>query len=64
MNLEKALRAHDRLGGHLVSGHVDGLGVVSKFEPVGDGSVVEGYLNGVERATVWLDGLDGPAGAE
>jgi riboflavin synthase len=36
VNLEKALRAHDRLGGHLVSGHVDGLGVVSKFEPVGE----------------------------
>jgi riboflavin synthase len=26
VNLEKALRAHDRLGGHLVSGHVDGVG--------------------------------------
>jgi riboflavin synthase len=36
VNLEKALRAHDRLGGHLVSGHVDGLGVVSRFEPVGE----------------------------
>ncbi|WP_250512500.1 riboflavin synthase [Caballeronia sp. INDeC2] len=36
VNLEKALRAHDRLGGHLVAGHVDGLGVVSKFEPVGE----------------------------
>ncbi len=35
VNLEKALRAHDRLGGHLVSGHVDGLGVVSKFKRVG-----------------------------
>jgi riboflavin synthase len=36
VNLEKALRAHDRLGGHLVSGHVDGIGRVSKFEPVGE----------------------------
>jgi riboflavin synthase len=36
VNLEKALRAHDRLGGHLVSGHVDGLGEVTKFEPVGE----------------------------
>ncbi|KNH05223.1 Riboflavin synthase eubacterial/eukaryotic [Candidatus Burkholderia brachyanthoides] len=36
VNLEKALCAHDRLGGHLVSGHVDGLGVVSKFERVGE----------------------------
>lgn len=36
INLEKALRAHDRLGGHIVSGHVDGLGVVTRFEPVGE----------------------------
>jgi riboflavin synthase len=36
VNLEKALRAHDRLGGHIVSGHVDGLGVVSHFAPVGE----------------------------
>ena len=36
VNLEKALRAHDRLGGHLVSGHVDGMGEVSHFEPVGE----------------------------
>ena len=36
VNLEKALRAHDRLGGHLVSGHVDGIGSVTLFEPVGE----------------------------
>jgi riboflavin synthase len=36
VNLEKALRANDRLGGHLVSGHVDGLGSVVQFEPVGE----------------------------
>jgi riboflavin synthase len=36
VNLEKALRAHDRLGGHIVSGHVDGIGYVSFFEPVGE----------------------------
>ena len=36
VNLEKALRAHDRLGGHLVSGHVDGIGTVARFEPVGE----------------------------
>lgn len=34
VNLEKALTLADRLGGHLVSGHVDGLGTVRKFEPV------------------------------
>jgi riboflavin synthase len=36
VNLEKALRAHDRLGGHLVTGHVDGVGTVSHFAPVGE----------------------------
>ena len=36
INLEKALRANDRLGGHLVSGHVDGLGQVTHFAQVGE----------------------------
>jgi len=36
VNLEKALRASDRLGGHIVSGHVDGVGRVARFEPVGE----------------------------
>lgn len=36
VNLEKALRLQDRLGGHLVSGHVDGVGQVVKFEALGD----------------------------
>jgi len=36
VNLEKALRANDRLGGHLVSGHVDGIGQVTHFAPVGE----------------------------
>lgn len=36
VNLEKALRANDRLGGHLVSGHVDGIGTVVHFEPIGE----------------------------
>ena len=36
INLEKALRANDRLGGHIVSGHVDGIGTVSHFAPVGE----------------------------
>ncbi|MEJ6022713.1 riboflavin synthase [Ramlibacter sp. PS4R-6] len=36
INLEKALRAHDRLGGHIVAGHVDGIGTVTRFEPVGE----------------------------
>ena len=36
VNLEKAVTLSERLGGHLVSGHVDGLGEVVKFEPVGE----------------------------
>jgi riboflavin synthase len=36
INLEKALRAGDRLGGHIVSGHVDGVGHVSLFAQVGE----------------------------
>ncbi|HEY6898857.1 MAG TPA: riboflavin synthase [Rhodocyclaceae bacterium] len=36
VNLEKAMRLSDFIGGHLVSGHVDGVGEVEKFEPVGE----------------------------
>ena len=36
INLEKALRAHDRLGGHIVSGHVDGIGSVTYFAQIGE----------------------------
>ena len=36
VNLEKALRLNDRLGGHLVSGHVDGIGTVVTFTDLGD----------------------------
>ncbi len=36
VNLEKALRLSDRLGGHLVSGHVDGVSEVIRFTPAGE----------------------------
>ena len=36
VNLEKALRANDRLGGHIVSGHVDGIGSVTHFAQIGE----------------------------
>jgi riboflavin synthase len=36
VNLEKALAAHERLGGHIVSGHVDGVGQVTRFAQVGE----------------------------
>ena len=41
VNLEKALRFGDRLGGHLVAGHVDGVGVVSLFQAVGESHALE-----------------------
>ena len=41
VNLEKALRLADRLGGHLVSGHVDGVGEVTRFDPIGDNRLLE-----------------------
>jgi len=36
INLEKALRANDRLGGHMVSGHVDGIGGVTHFAQISE----------------------------
>jgi len=36
VNLEKAMRLSDRLGGHLVSGHVDGVGTVARVADSGD----------------------------
>jgi riboflavin synthase len=36
LNLERALKVGDELGGHIVTGHVDGLGEVAAVEPVGD----------------------------
>lgn len=41
VNLEKSLRLADRLGGHLVSGHVDGVGSVVRFDAVGDNRLLE-----------------------
>jgi riboflavin synthase len=42
VNLEKALRFSDRLGGHLMAGHVDGVGIVTRFErAASDGENVE-----------------------
>ena len=36
VNLENSMRLGDAIGGHLVSGHVDGVGTVTAFEPVGE----------------------------
>ena len=63
VNLEKALRLSDRLGGHLVSGHVDGIGVVQKFEPIGEShelvirapAALAGYI--AKKGSVTIDGV-------
>jgi riboflavin synthase len=44
VNLEKSLRLQDRLGGHLVSGHVDGVGQVTRFERLSNQSLGDCWL--------------------
>lgn len=62
VNLEPALRAGDRLGGHLVQGHVDGLAPVAAVEPDGFARRVRVELPGelsryvAERGSIALDG--------
>ena len=63
VNLEPALAVGDRLGGHLVTGHVDGLAEVVRVEPAGDSRVVtfrvpEHLARFVaEKGSVTLDGV-------
>ena len=63
VNLEPALALGDRLGGHLVTGHVDGLAEVVRVEPAGDSRVVtfrvpEHLARFVaEKGSVTLDGV-------
>ena len=40
LNLERALRLGDEIGGHIVSGHVDGLAVITSITHAGDSQVV------------------------
>lgn len=40
VNMEKSLRLADRLGGHIVSGHVDGVGEVVQFKAVGESTLL------------------------
>ncbi len=54
INLEKALRFNDRLGGHLVSGHVDGIGEVTLFEQVAAKSPDESSWHLVIKAPLAL----------
>ncbi|MFM9834736.1 MAG: riboflavin synthase [Methylophilaceae bacterium] len=63
VNLEKALRLGDRLGGHLVSGHVDGVGKVTRFEGLGNcwllaieaPSVLSKYI--AKKGSICVDGV-------
>ena len=63
LNLERALRVGDELGGHIVTGHVDGLAEVAAVEPVGD-SLKLGLIAGPEvapyiaaKGSIALDGV-------
>jgi len=63
VNLERALRLSDRLGGHLVLGHVDGMGKIKKLKKSGEfveieiesGKEVSDHL--VEKGSVAVDGV-------
>jgi riboflavin synthase len=64
VNLERALTLSTRLGGHLVQGHVDGVGEVTGFEPIEDGGAwvtvrapapLVRYL--VDKGSIGVDGV-------
>ncbi len=64
VNLERALRLADRLGGHLVSGHVDGLGRIAAIRQGGDGGarvtfeVPRGFGRWLpEKGSIAVDGI-------
>lgn len=63
VNLEKAMRASDRLGGHMVSGHVDGTGLVKAVQQLGEShqlvvqlpAALSAYVS--EKGSIALDGV-------
>jgi riboflavin synthase len=63
VNLERALRAGDRLGGHLVQGHVDGVGLVRRVEQQGDAWLIDVELPAdlwelmVPHGSITVDGV-------
>src|SRR5438132_8830300 len=63
VNLERPLALGDRLGGHLVQGHVDGVGEIVRREVVGEGALVELRLPPglaslvVSKGSIALDGI-------
>ena len=63
VNLERSLRLSDRLGGHLVTGHIDGTGRIASIEPEGESRVYAFELDAelarrlVEKGSVAVDGI-------
>jgi len=64
VNLERAVRLADRLGGHIVQGHVDGVGTVAARTPVADGSQIVRITAGPEvlryvvlKGSITVDGI-------
>src|SRR6266850_1368454 len=56
VNLERALRASDRLGGHFVQGHVDGVGTIDRVASKGDALLVNVRVPGEVAETTVLHG--------
>ena len=63
VNLERSLRVGDRMGGHIVTGHVDGVGGVQSIAPVGESRVFSFSIPAalakyvVEKGSVAVDGV-------
>lgn len=63
VNLERALRAGDRFGGHFVQGHVDATGILTKLEPSGQDHVIEVSLPAsiqrlcIDKGSLSVDGI-------
>ena len=63
LNLERSLRPGDRLGGHIVQGHVDGVGIVAAREQAGDALLIDVSVPGpieslfVLQGSVAIDGV-------
>ena len=63
VHLERALRASDRLGGHIVAGHVDGMGEIAARRPVGPSVEIsfraprEVLRYVVEKGSIAIDGI-------